>query len=70
MSGGPRALPHSRAMQRARIPAVLLLALATASAGCITRPVKQKVFDDGYTQVMLRSEKRGFTTVSNSRINP
>ena len=64
------ALPHSRTMQRARVPVILLLALAAASAGCITRPVKEKVFDDGYTSVVLRSEKRGFSTVAKGFDHP
>jgi hypothetical protein len=57
-------------MQRARVPVVLLFALAAASAGCITRPVSEKVFDDGYTSVMLRTEKRGFTAVPKGYEHP
>jgi hypothetical protein len=57
-------------MQRLRIPAVLLLALVAASTGCITRPVKEKVVDDGYTSVLLRSEKRGFSTVPKGYEHP
>jgi len=51
-------VPGRRAHRR--IPAFLLLALITGvSSACITRTVRETVFDDGYTEVILRSQKRG-----------
>lgn len=44
--------------------AALLLALVALGApGCITRTVRQTLLDDGKIQVILRSEKRGATTI-------
>jgi len=49
---------HTRAQKR--IAAFVLLALFTgASSACVTRTVRQTVDDDGYTQVILRGQKRG-----------
>lgn len=54
------------AASRLHRPAVLWLAaaLAIGSSACITRPVKTPVFDDGYTQVFLRADKRGSKTIA------
>jgi hypothetical protein len=37
----------------------LTLGLVAASTGCITRTVRDTVFDDGYSKVILRSSKKG-----------
>jgi hypothetical protein len=50
----------ARTRARKRNAACILLALvAGASSGCITRTVRQTVFDDGYIKVILRSQERG-----------
>jgi hypothetical protein len=65
MSGGQPALRSLRAVRTIRLATTIVLALlALGSAACVTRPVRQKVFDDGYTKVLLRSYKRGMTPVS------
>jgi hypothetical protein len=46
--------------RHSRAAAFLLLALlAGANTACITRTIRQTVVDDGLSQVILRSEKRG-----------
>jgi hypothetical protein len=50
----------ARTRTQEHIAAFVLLALvAGASSACVTRTVRQTVVDDGYTQVILRSQKRG-----------
>jgi hypothetical protein len=47
-----------------RIAAFVLLALvAGASSACVTRTVRETIVDDGYTEVILRSQKRGGKTI-------
>lgn len=53
----------STARRRLLRAALLAAVLPLLAGGCITRPVKTKVFDDGYTQVYLRSMKRGTETI-------
>ncbi len=44
--------------------AALAVALASlAASGCITRTVRQTLFDDGHDRVILRGQKRGGTPV-------
>ncbi len=58
------------AARRATRLLALLVLPGLFAAGCITRPVKQSVFNDGYTEVMLRSEKKGRTTVEKHFSHP
>jgi hypothetical protein len=41
----------------------LIALLAVGTSACITRPVKEEVFSDGYTKAYLRSEKKGRSVV-------
>jgi hypothetical protein len=47
--------------RRLLIPALLLVVAGTS--GCLTRPIRQQVYDDGVTQAYLRSYKKGSRTV-------
>lgn len=55
---------------RSARPVALLLLPALLAAGCITRPVKRSVFDDGYTKILLRAEKRGTSTIAKNFDHP
>lgn len=48
---------------RRPIALALLAVLALAASACITRPVKEEIWTDGYTTAYLRSEKKGSKTV-------
>ena len=58
-----------RSPRRPLALAVLVL-LALGASACITRPVKEKVFDREYTETYLRSEKRGTKTVAKGFEHP
>ena len=58
-----------RSPRRPLALAVLVL-LALGASACITRPVKEKVFDREYTETYLRSEKRGTKTVAKGFDHP
>lgn len=45
------------------LAALALLVLPVLTAACISRPIKEKVWSDGYTEAFLRSEKKGSRTV-------
>ncbi len=51
---------------------VLALALAAAlvTSACVTRPIREKIHDDGKTQTFLRSEKRGTRIVPRGLDHP
>ena len=49
---------------------VLLAVVAGASSACVTRTVRQTVVDDGYTQVILRGQKRGGKTIDKGFEHP
>jgi hypothetical protein len=53
----------NRPRQPLRLAAVALALAALAASGCITRSVRETVFDDGKIRVVLRGEKRGNTPV-------
>ena len=54
----------ARTRAQKRIAVFVLLALvAGASSACITRTVRQTVVDDGYTEVILRSQEKGGKTI-------
>ena len=59
----------SYSVRRAGVTALLTLVALGASA-CMTRPVKEKVWSDGYTEVFLRSEKRGTQTIGRGFQHP
>ena len=59
----------SHTARRKAVTALLALVALGASA-CITRPVKEKVWTDGYTEVFLRSEKQGTRTLSKGFQHP
>jgi len=52
----------------AAIPA--LLAILAAQTACMTVPTRNKIHDDGRTQVILRGEKRGTTPVDRGFQHP
>lgn len=50
----------ARTRAHRRIAAFVLLALVVgASSACVTRTIRKTVVDDGYTAVLLRSQKKG-----------
>jgi hypothetical protein len=54
-----------------RLPTLLLLAaVALSASACITRPVKEEIWTDGYTRAFLRSEKRGSKTIPRNFDHP
>jgi hypothetical protein len=55
---------------RQSVALALLTALALGSSACISRPVKEKVWTDNYTEAFLRSEKRGTRTVAKGFQHP
>lgn len=57
---------------RRRAPASVLAValLATASGGCLTRTIRQAVYDDQQTQVFLRSQIKGRETVERGFQHP
>ncbi len=61
----------ARTRAQERIATFVLLALiAGASSACMTRTVRQTVVDDGYTQVILRGQKRGGKTLDKGFEHP
>ena len=60
---------RSRAQKRIAV-FVLLALVAGASSACITRTVRESVFDDGYTAVILRSQKKGGKTIDKGFEHP
>jgi hypothetical protein len=63
-------MTHGRsATLRALLPAACALALALAT-GCLTRSVKEVVYQQDQTTVTLRSEKKGGTTLSKGYGHP
>ena len=50
--------------------ALLAIALLAIGSGCITRSVRESVFDDGRNQVILRSDKRLGTTIERGFDHP
>lgn len=48
----------------------ILVLLAMGASGCLTRPSRQTVYDDGLTQVILRSYKKGTSTVAKHYDHP
>jgi len=61
----------ARTRAQERIATFVLLALvAGASSACVTRTVRQTVVDDGYTQVILRGQKRGGKTIDKGFEHP
>ena len=51
-------------MPRSRLVPLLALALiAAGSSGCLTRSIKKQVFQEGGTEALLRSYKRGSSTL-------
>jgi hypothetical protein len=55
---------------RRRNLVLALVLVAVGASSCITRPVRQKVFDDGRTQAYLRSHKRGTASVAKGYQHP
>jgi len=55
---------------RRLLSVALLAALGLATSACITRPVKEKVFTDGYTEAYLRWETRGSKPVERGYEHP
>jgi hypothetical protein len=65
----PMGAPRPAALRRiAAIP--LLLLLAGTQAACITRSVRKLAFDEDYTEVYLRSEKKGTRTIPRGYEHP
>jgi hypothetical protein len=61
----------SRIRAHKRITAFVLLALvAGASSACVTRTVRETIANDGYTEVTLRSQKRGGETIDKGFEHP
>ena len=53
--------------------AILLTALvlaATTQTGCMTRSVREVVWDDGHGKILLRSQKQGITTIARGFDHP
>lgn len=51
-------------------PALLACALLLLAGGCISRPVKQEIFEEGMTRVYLRSDVRWTTPVPKGYDHP
>jgi hypothetical protein len=61
----------ARTRAHQRIAACVLLALiGGASSACITRTTREVVFDDGYTEVSLRSQKKGGESIDKGFDHP
>ena len=54
---------RSRSLASRRLVLALLLGVAAAQTGCITRQINETIYDDGKTEAILRSEKRGTQVV-------
>lgn len=61
-------VPPRRVARSARL--LLLFLLALAQPACITRPVREVAFDQDYTTVYLRSEKKGTRTLQKGYQHP
>lgn len=62
---------YTRPMRRHRIAcAVLLAAVSLLATGCLTRHVREEVFDQDRMQVFLRTDKRLFSTVQKGYDHP
>ena len=48
----------------------ITLTAALVSSACVTRPIREKIHDDGKTQAFLRSEKRGTRIVPRGLDHP
>jgi hypothetical protein len=55
---------------RAALGTLLLLLLAASQTACITRTVREKIFDDGYTEITLRGQRRGGSPVDRGFEHP
>jgi hypothetical protein len=61
----------ARTRTQKRLAAFVLIALlAGASSACVTRTVRQTIVEDGYTTVLLRSQKRGGKTIEKGFEHP
>ncbi|MFQ5415465.1 MAG: hypothetical protein ACE5FL_00305 [Myxococcota bacterium] len=60
-----RPIGRSRALS-----AILVSAIAAATAGCITRSVRQTFFEDSTTRILLRSEEKGGESIDRGYAHP
>jgi hypothetical protein len=59
-----------RYRRRASASALAVALLATTSAGCVTRAIRQTVYDDQHTEVFLRSQVKAGETVDRGFKHP